>query len=188
VTADIWAAPVRLTYDTNVRREGNRQAQQHDLWLVKVQLLGVRLEPWLLLTDWPVIDAESAVRIFRMYRQRWGVEDAFKFTKECLGWEDVQLLDLTGIRTLVALAWVTAGFLYELGVTLDWSEVQLVAKLGGWEYHKGRQPGKITLTRGLHRLMDMLTTEAFLTAYIAEHGALPPRIAALLGDWSPPKL
>lgn len=188
VTANIGAVPLRLTYDANVRREGGRQEQHHDLWLVKVQLLGVRLEPWLLITDWPVTDAESAVRIFRMYRQRWGVEDAFKFTKECLGWEDVQLLDLTGIRTLVALSWVTAGFLYELGVTLDWPEVQLVAKLGGWEYHKGRKPGKITLTRGLHRLMDMLTTEAFLTAYIAEHGALPPRIAALLGNWSPPKL
>ncbi len=125
-------------------------------------------------------------RIFRMYRQRWAVEDAFKFTKECLGWEDVQLLDLTGIRTLVALSWVTAGFLYELGVTLDWPEVQLVARLGGWEYHKGRQPGKITLTRGLHRIADMLATQAFLTAYIDQHGALPPHIAALLADWPHP--
>ncbi len=148
----------------------------------------VKMEPWLLLTDWPVTDADSALCIFRMYRQRWSVEDAFKFTKECLGWEDVQLLDLSGIRTLVALSWVTAGFLYELGVTLDWPEVQLVAQLGSWEPHKGRKPGKITLTRGLHRIMDMLTTEAFLTAYIQEHGALPPRIAALLRDWSPPKL
>jgi hypothetical protein len=188
VTANIRACPVRLTYDANVRREGAPTEQHQDLWLVEVQLVGVRLEPWLLITDWPVSDVESAVRIFRMYRQRWAVEDAFKFTKECLGWEDVQLLDLTGIRTLVALSWVTAGFLYELGVTLDWPEVQLVAKLGGWEYHKGRKPGKITLTRGLHRIMDMLTTEAFLTAYINEHGALPPQIAALLKDWSPPKL
>lgn len=188
VTAHLRACPLRLTYDANVRRAGPVEERQQDLWLVAVQLVGVPLEPWLLITDWPVTDADSAVRIFRMYRQRWGVEDAFKFTKECLGWEEVQLLDLTGIRTLVALSWVTAGFLYELGVTLDWPEVQLVAKLGGWEYHKGRQPGKITLTRGLQRLLDMLTTEAFLAAYIEEHGALPPRIAALLGNWSPPKL
>ena len=116
------------------------------------------------------------------------MEDAFKFTKDCLGWEDVQLLDLTGIRTLVALSWVAAGFLYELGVTLEWPEVQLMARLGGWEYHKGRKPGKIILTRGLHRIMDMLTTEAFLKAYIQEHGELPPRIAALLKDWTPTKL
>jgi hypothetical protein len=188
VTAQIRACPLRLTYDANVRREGTSEPRQQDLWLVQVQLVGVRLEPWLLITDWPVTNVDSALRIFRMYRQRWAVEDAFKFTKECLGWEDVQLLNLTGIRTLVALSWVTAGFLFELGVTLDWPELQLVAKLGSWEPHKGRKPGKITLTRGLHRLMDMLTTEAVLTAYIEEHGALPPRIAALLGDWSPPKL
>lgn len=188
ITAHIRSCPLRLIYDGNVRREGAADRREQALWLVEVQLVGVRLEPWLLITDWPVTDAESAIRIFRMYRQRWGVEDAFKFTKECLGWEDVQLLDLTGIRTLVALSWVTAGFLYELGVALDWPELQLVAKLGGWEYHKGRQPGKITLTRGLQRIADMLTTQAFLTAYIAEHGALPPHIAALLADWSPPTL
>jgi hypothetical protein len=188
ITAEIRACPLRLTYDTNVRREGPVALRHQALWLVEVQLVGVRLEPWLLLTDWPVTDADSAVRVFRMYRQRWGIEDAFKFTKECLGWEDVQLLDLAGIRTLVALSWVTAGFLYELGVTLEWPEVRLVAQLGGWEYHKGRQPGKITLTRGLQRIADMLTTQAFLTAYINEHGALPPNIAALLADWSPLEL
>jgi hypothetical protein len=188
ITAHIQACPLRLTYDVNVRREGAADPQQQAVWLVEVQLVGVRMEPWLLITDWPVTDADSALRIFRMYRQRWSVEDAFKFTKECLGWEDVQLLDLTGIRTLVALSWVTAGFLYELGVTLDWPEVQLVAQLGGWEQHKGRQPGKISLTRGLQRIVDMLATQAFLTAYIDEHGALPPHVAALLADWSPPKL
>lgn len=188
ITAHIRACPLRLSYDANVRREGAADPQQQALWLVEVQLVGVRMEPWLLVTDWPVTDVDSAIRIFRMYRQRWGVEDAFKFTKECLGWEDVQLLDLTGIRTLVALSWVAAGFLYELGVTLDWPAVQLVAKLGGWEYHKGRQPGKITLTRGLRRIAEMLTTQAALTAYITEHGALPPHIAALLVDWAPLEL
>jgi len=109
------------------------------------------------------------------------VEDSFKFTKECLGWEAVQLLDLTGIRTLVALAWVAAGFLYELGVTLDWPEVQLLARLGGWVPHKDRKPGKMALTRGLQRLLDMLVTQTFLAAHEAEHNHLPPFIAALLG-------
>ena len=52
----------------------------------------------------------AALHIFQMYRQRWEVEDSFKFTKECLGWEEVQLLDLEAIRMLVGLAWVAAGF------------------------------------------------------------------------------
>jgi hypothetical protein len=82
---------VRLTYDGNVRREGAAAWRHKHLWLVEVRLLNTSLEPWLLITDWPVTDAESALRIFRMYRQRWAVEDSFKFTKDCLGWEDVQV-------------------------------------------------------------------------------------------------
>ena len=103
------------------------------VWLVEVRLLDTTLDPWVLLKDLEVEREAQALRIFEMYRQRWSVEDSFKFSKECLGWEEVQVLDLEGIRTLVALAWVAAGFLYQLGVTLEWEAVQLLAKLGGWE-------------------------------------------------------
>ncbi len=180
VPVEVWACPLRLAYDTQVRRPGAGSVVSKALWLVEVRLPDTKLEPWLLITDWPVATEDDALRVFRMYRQRWAVEDSFKFTKECLGWEDVQILDLDGVRTLVALAWVAAGFLYELGVTLEWAEVWVLARLGGWEPHKDRQPGKITLTRGLRRLLEMLTTEAFLTAYLREHGAFPPQNAALL--------
>ncbi len=134
-----------------------------------MRLLDTYLEPWLLVTDWEVETESQAVRIFQMYRQRWGVEESFKFTKACLGWEEVQLLDLRGIRTLVALAWVAAGFLYELGVTLSWETVQLLAKLGGWEPRPDRRPGKITLTRGLRRVLELVTTNALLQAYYRAH-------------------
>ena len=103
-----------------------------------------------------------------------------------LGWEEVQLLDLEGIRTLLALAWVAAGFLYELGVTLEWEEVRLLARLGGWAERKDNPPGKIILTRGLRRLVDMLMTQAVLDRYREEHGALPSRIAEWIGE-PPPK-
>jgi hypothetical protein len=188
VTAEIRACPLRLTYDTAVRREGEGEQVRKELWLVEVEVLRSTLKPWLLLTDWPVEDAESAVRILRMYRQRWAVEDSFKFTKEILGWEEVQLLDLAGIRTLLALAWVAAGFLYELGVTLEWEEVRLLARLGGWAERKDNPPGKIVLTRGLRRIMDMLHTQAFLDRYREQHGALPPRIAAWIGEPPPQEL
>ena len=186
VTAEIRSCPLRLTYDTHVRREGEGEEVQKGIWLVEVEILRATWKPWLLITDWPVEDAESAVRIFRMYRQRWAVEDSFKFTKGVLGWEEVQLLDLKGIRTLLALAWVAAGFLYELGVTLEWEEVRLLARLGGWVERKDNPPGKIILTRGLRRLMDMLHTRIFLDRYREEHGDLPPRIAAWIGE-SPPQ-
>lgn len=185
VTVELRARPVQISYETNVRRKGPGATVSRTVWLVEVGLLDTDLEPWLLLTDWEVSTDTQAVRIFQMYRQRWGVEESFKFTKECLGWEEVQLLDLHGIRTLVALAWVAAGFLYELGVTLEWEAVQLVAKLGGWEPRPDRPPGKITLTRGLRRLLELVSTNALLQAYYRDHGPFPPQIAAFLHGWRP---
>jgi DDE family transposase len=185
VTAEIRAGAIQLSYATNVRRAGEGEVVSKVVWLVEVRLLDTTLDPWVLLTDLEVESEAQALRIFEMYRQRWSVEDSFKFSKECLGWEEVQVLDLEGIRTLVALAWVAAGFLYQLGVTLEWEAVQLLAKLGGWEVRADRRPGKITLTRGLRRLMELVTTDAILKAYYREHGPFPPQIAAFLHGWRP---
>jgi hypothetical protein len=146
-----------------------------------------RTEPWYLLTDWPVTDAPSVQRIFRFYRRRWAVEDLFKFIKTCLGIEDVQLLDYDAIRTLVAFAWVAAGFLLHLGLTLDQAEVRLLAYLGGWEERANRPPGQLILTRGLRRLLDLLVTEAVLQAYQREHGDLPPFVQRLAAAWRDPR-
>ena len=186
VPVELAACPLRISYWTNVRRQGQGKLVTREVGLVQIRVLGVDWDPWLLLTDWPVTDAASAVRIFRMYRQRWSVEDAFKFLKTCLGWEEGQVLDLRGIRTLVALAWVAAGFLFDLGVTFDWVEVQLLAKLGGWEPHTDRKPGKSTLLRGLSRLLEMLATQTILSDYATAHQRLPPKIAALLRGWQLP--
>ena len=185
VTAELRACPIRLTYASNLRRTGDGELITRIVWLVEIRLLDTKLDPWLLVTDWEIATEVQALRIFQMYRQRWGVEDCFKFTKACLGWEDVQVLDLDGIRMLVALAWVAAGFLYRMGVTLQWESVQLLARLGGWEPRPNRPPGKLTLTRGLHRLLDMLTTNALLQASYRDHGPFPPDLAAFLHGWRP---
>jgi len=58
----------------------------------------------------------------------------------------------------------------------------VLGRLAGWVPHNDRRPGKIGLTRGLRRLMEMLTTEAILVGYLKEHGDFNPKIAALLGD------
>ena len=188
VTVRIAACPVRVTYpvDVRCRRTSEKRVREAWPWLVVVRADDVDWEPWLLLTDWPVADPASAVRVYRMYRTRWAVEDCFKFTKDVLGWEDVRLLDLAAIRTLVPLGWVAAGFLYELGVTLDWPEVQLLGRLGGWVPRSDRPPGKILLARGLQRLLDHLATAALLQDEIARRGSLPPRLAALLDPAASP--
>ena len=138
-------------------------------------------EPWWLLTDRPVETPEQAAEVFRMYCQRWAIEDAFKVAKTCLGWEEVQVLAYDAVRLLVALGWVAAGFLFELGATLEWGAVRLLRRLGGGEERANRPPGKIVLTRGLRRLLDHLATEAILADEERRRGALPPRIAAMLG-------
>jgi hypothetical protein len=184
-TVRVAACPIRVGYPTDVRDRRTSPRRHQAAWLVVVRVEQVDWAPWLLLTDWPVADEAGAVRVFRMYRARWAVEDCFKFTKDVLGWEDVRLLDLGAIRTLVALGWVAAGFLYELGVTLDWPEVQLLGRLGGWVPRRDRPPGKTLLTRGLRRLLDHFATDAILRDEIARRGALPPRLAALLGPAAP---
>ena len=181
VTAVVAAVPLVVDYQEEVRTRADGARHARQVWLVEVRLEGAHEEPWWLLTDRPVTTAEAATAIFRMYRQRWSIEDAFKVGKHCLGWEDVQVLAFDAVRTLVALGWVAAGFLYELGVTLEWAEVRLLARLGGGEERATRPPGKIVLTRGLRRLLDVFATEAILADEVRQHGGLPPRIAALLG-------
>ena len=69
VKVNLSACPLRVTYQTNVRRKGQGRQVTHEIWVVEVRVLGTDWEPWLLVTDWPITDAQSAKRIFTMYRQ-----------------------------------------------------------------------------------------------------------------------
>lgn len=151
-------------------------------WLVEIKILGAVAEPWYLLTDWPVLDARSARRCFIRYRRRWSVEDTHKFIKDACGIEAVQLLDFQAVRNLVALGWVAAGYLFQLGLTLDQPEVQLLARLGGWEGRQDRPPGKQALSRGLRRLLDKYAIEAELRTYLRQHGDLPAFVKRLMAQ------
>jgi hypothetical protein len=181
VPATIASTPLALAWQEAVRTREDGARHEQAVWLVEVRLADVDQAPWWLLTDRPVATAEQAVEIFTMYRQRWAVEDAFKVGKTCLGWEEVQLLAYEAVQLVLALGWVAAGFLYELGVTLEWGEVRFLARLGGAPARSDYRPGKLILTRGLRRLFDLLATEAIIQDEIRRHGSIPPRLAALLG-------
>jgi hypothetical protein len=181
VTATVATVPLVVAYREDLRTRPDGAERERACWLVEVRLGKVRQEPWWLITDRPVETAAQATELFRMYCQRWAIEDAFKVGKTCLGWEEVQVLAYDAVRLLVALGWVAAGFLFELGVTLEWGEVRLLRRLGGGEERPTRPPGKLVLTRGLRRLLDYLAMEAILADEVRRHGALPPRIAAMLG-------
>lgn len=176
VTVKLSGLPLRVYHPTD-------RQQTKAVWLVQAEIVNAVNEPWYLLTDWPVGDAASAVRIFIFYRRRWSVEDTFKFVKTCFGVEAVRMLAFEAIRTLVACAWVAAGFLFHLGLTLDHWQVRLLAHLGGWEERANRPPGKLILTRGLRRLLDLLATEAILQEHIETYGDLPPFIKHLFAAY-----
>jgi hypothetical protein len=158
-------------------------SQTKPVWLVKVLVENAISDPWYLLTDWPVTDAASITRIFAFYCRRWAIEDTFKFVKTCFGLEEVHVLTLEAVRTLVAFAWVAAGFLFHLGLTLDTTEVRLLARLGGWEERHNRPPGKQILTRGLRRLLDLMAAEAILEDHLQHYGDLPLFVKQLLATF-----
>jgi Transposase DDE domain len=184
VVAAVAAARLVVPYRDDARALEPGPERERPCWLVEVRVEGAALDPWWLLTDRPVEDAAQAAEVFRMYRQRWAIEDAFKLAKTCLGWEEVRVLDYAAVRLLVALGWVATGFLFDLGVGLDWPEVRLLRRLGGGEERANRPPGKLVLMRGLRRVLDHLATEAILADEARRHG-VPPRLAALLGRAPP---
>jgi len=183
VPVEISATPIWVYGD---EKEQPRPVKK--VWLVRVKVEHAVEDPWYLITDWPVEDEASAIRIFIDYRRRWSVEDTFKFTKTTLGMEAVQMLDFEAVRNLVALAWVAAGFLFSLGLTLDEPEVRLLAILGGWEERQDRPPGKIILSRGLRRLLDKYATDALLRQYKSEHGDLPAFVKKMAAKYGLPEM
>lgn len=145
VHVDLSACSFPLPSDSAVRRptRGSKPILHQTLWLVQVRVLGSPWEPWWRLTDGPVATEAEAMRIVRLDRRRWGVEERFPFPKTCLAWDEVHVLDGQAIKTVVALAWVAAGVLSEMGVTFSWEDVPVRSKRGGWVPHRGRFPGTI---------------------------------------------
>lgn len=134
----------------------------------------------MVLTDRAVMTADEATTIFRMYAQRWSIEDTFKLVKDALGQETVQVLDYEAVRMLDALAWVALAYLDELGVGRDHAAIRFLRQLGGGEDRRNRPIGRAMLLRGRQRLLDLLVAQAFLDQ-ARQDGPLPPQIAALLG-------
>lgn len=181
VTVRLKTGPV-IVSTTYLPEPGEPEEQrERACWLLEVGLDNVATPPWLLLTDHPLTTTDTAELIFRMYAQRWAIEDTFKTVKDTLGLESVQVLGFDAVRRLEALGWVALGYLLDLGVTLDWPQVRLLRRLGGGEERANRPVGKAVLLRRLQRLFDLLATDAILADEMRRHNGLPPAIAAMLG-------
>jgi len=179
VTVALRACPVVMPVRWRPTPGTPEERWEQPCWLVEAAMRTTEQEPWWLLTDRPVETEQDAATIFRMYAQRWAIEDTFKLVKDALGQETVQVLSYEAVRMLDALAWVAQAYLEDLGIGLDHPAIRFLRRLGGGEDRPNRPVGRAILLRGLQRLLDLLVTQALLTD-ARQTGHLPPQIAAFL--------
>ena len=89
-------------------------------------------DPMLLITNKSVETFEQAQLIYHIYLKRSRIESVFKFLKEGLGWEDMQLRDFKAIQNLLSICFFVAAYLYEIGDQEAYDDYTiLLAELGG---------------------------------------------------------
>jgi hypothetical protein len=107
-------------------------------------------DPMLILTNKEIVDGNGAYQIYRDYLQRSKIEYVFKFLKDGLGWEDMQLQSFKAIENTISICFYVAAYLYEIGdqdAHDDYSAV--LAELGDGK-------GKVTrhyILKGIQALM-----------------------------------
>jgi hypothetical protein len=152
-----------LTFDTELKIKRRRRKVKIDLSIGSFECAGMKLwvvrsvvrgfkEEWILITNVPVTDLDTALEIWRNYARRWGIEDFYKFSKNNLNLEAFQVDELEKIRKVLSWVAVAGAFLYDLGVDINDPHIKLLLRLGGFAGRKRDKPGKGTLERGLSRL------------------------------------
>lgn len=68
-------------------------------------------EPLTILTTVDVLTSDDAARVVDGYLDRWGVEEANRFTKQGFALEDVRALTWTGLKRMAQLVMLAYGFL-----------------------------------------------------------------------------
>ncbi len=88
--------------------------------------------PMLLITNKRVETSSQAMLIYQAYLKRSRIESVFKFLKEGLGWEDMQLQDFQAIQNLLSACFFVAAYLYDIGEKEAYDDYTIfLAELGG---------------------------------------------------------
>lgn len=115
--------------------------------------------PMLLITNKIVKTAEEAHLVYQIYLKRSRIECVFKFLKEGLGWEEMQIQDFQSIQNLLSICFFLAAYLYEINeqeVHDDY--VILLAKLGGGKGNISRY----YILEGIHMIMAKYRVDRIL--------------------------
>lgn len=134
-----------------------------DHYAIKVSILNkdkknVFDDSMLLLTNKKIENIDDAYAIYKTYLLRSKIEYVFKFLKEGLGWEDMQINDFESIQKIISLAFYAAAYLYDLGdqETYDDFAVALAEMADG--------KGKVTrhfILKGIQILMSYCQFELY---------------------------
>jgi len=88
--------------------------------------------PMLLITNKMIKTAEDANLVYQIYLKRSRIECVFKFLKEGMGWEEIQIQDFQSIQNLLSICFFLAAYLYEIKEQEVHDDfVILLAKIGG---------------------------------------------------------
>lgn len=111
-------------------------------------------EPMLLLTNREVETIEQAHGVYLTYLKRSKIEGVFKFLKDVLGWEELQVRDFESIKNIIALCFFIGGYFYEIESELTKNvTIKSICDLGGGK-------GKYTRHYFLQGLAKILTYKA----------------------------
>jgi hypothetical protein len=91
-----------------------------EIYAVKITILdrggnNVFDESMLLLTNKEVVSFDDAYNVYKEYLKRSKIEYVFKFLKEGLGWEEMQVREFKAIENLISLCFYVAAYLYDIG-------------------------------------------------------------------------
>jgi Transposase DDE domain len=107
--------------------------------------------PMLLITNRKITNSEEAKAVYCAYILRFKIEIVFRFLKQNLGWESIQVRDFNSIANLLALAFFLVGYFQEMETELkEHPAAQMLCKLA-------LSKGKITLfflLKGLEKLAN----------------------------------
>lgn len=108
-----WVHEVHLPHYTASGWCSKRQ--EPELYSVVVASGGILgQEPLALFTNMRVLTSDDAFHVVDAYLDRWGVEEAHRFTKQGFGLENVRALTWTGLKRMVQLVTLAYGFLATL--------------------------------------------------------------------------
>jgi hypothetical protein len=90
------------------------------IYAVKITILdrsgnNVFDESMLLLTNKELLSFDDAYGVYKEYLKRSKIEYVFKFLKEGLGWEEMQVREFKAIENLISLCFYVAAYLYDIG-------------------------------------------------------------------------